>query len=94
MDYLTKFAVIVQEKAQEQAPETALTDISGHWAGKNITELAALRVVSGYPDGTFRPDNRITRSEFTVILVKAFLPGMADTTPKIISTLLAIHQRI
>jgi len=85
VDYLTKFAVIVQEKAQEQAPETALTDISGHWAGKNITELAALRVVSGYPDGTFRPDNRITRSEFTVILVKAFAlePGngkvFADT---------------
>lgn len=85
VDYLTKFAVIVQEKAQEQAPETALTDISGHWAGKNITELAALGVVSGYPDGTFRPDNRITRSEFTVILVKAFAlePGngkvFADT---------------
>ena len=72
VDHLTKFAVFVQEKAKEKAPDTVLTDISGHWAEKNITELAALGAVSGYPDGSFKPDNKITRSEFTVILVKAF----------------------
>lgn len=72
VDHLTKFAVFAQEKAQDKAPETALTDISGHWAEKKIKELIALEAVSGYPDGTFKPDNKITRSEFTVILVKAF----------------------
>lgn len=68
VEHLTKFAVIVQEKA----PEATLTDISGHWAEKNVKELVALGAVSGYTDGTFKPDNKITRSEFTVILVKAF----------------------
>ena len=72
VDHFTRFAVFVQEKAPEKVPETALTDISGHWAEKNIKELAALEAVSGYPDGTFKPDNKITRSEFTAILVKAF----------------------
>ncbi|NLB53944.1 MAG: S-layer homology domain-containing protein [Syntrophomonadaceae bacterium] len=72
VDHFTKFAVFVKEKAPEKVPEKALTDISGHWAEKNINKLAALEAVSGYPDGTFKPDNKITRSEFTAILVKAF----------------------
>ena len=55
-----------------QNPAGDLQDISGHWAESNIKELVARGVVSGYPDGTFLPDNTITRAEFSVILVKAF----------------------
>ena len=68
VDHFTKFAVLVQTKAQ---PGT-LTDISGHWAENNIRELVALGAIGGYPDGTFKPDNNITRAEFVTILVKAF----------------------
>jgi hypothetical protein len=32
----------------------------------------ALGAIGGYPDGTFKPDNNITRAEFVTILVKAF----------------------
>ena len=49
-----------------------LTDITSHWAGKNIEKLVAMGAVSGYPDGTFKPDNTITRAEFATMLVKAF----------------------
>lgn len=49
-----------------------LKDISGHWAENNIQELVALGAISGYPDGTFRPNNNITRAEFATVLVKAF----------------------
>ncbi len=48
------------------------TDTPGHWAENNIKELVALGAIGGYPDGTFRPDNRISRAEFATILVKAF----------------------
>lgn len=39
------------------------SDISGHWAENEIERAAAFGWISGYPDGTFRPDARITRAE-------------------------------
>ena len=36
-----------------------------------ITELANRGIISGFPDGTFKPDNFITRAEFANILSKA-----------------------
>lgn len=44
------------------------SDITGHWAEKNITDLIQAGFISGYPDGTFRPDNPVTRAEFLKIL--------------------------
>lgn len=70
VDHFTQFAVM----SVEALPVIGLnlTDINGHWAEYNIKKLVALGAVSGYPDGTFKPDNNITRSEFVTILVKAF----------------------
>jgi len=56
-----------------------LTDLAGHWAEDYIRELVERGVISGYPDGTFKPDSKITRAEFVAILVKAFgLEGQGD----------------
>ena len=41
----------------------SFSDISGHWAENEIERAAAFGWISGYPDGTFRPDTRITRAE-------------------------------
>ncbi|MCL6611589.1 MAG: S-layer homology domain-containing protein [Peptococcaceae bacterium] len=82
LDHFTVYAVMA--KAPAQAPD--LKDIAGHWAQGGIEKLVSLGAVTGYRNGTFRPDNRITRAEFTVVLVKAFkiAPGpgrvFADTT--------------
>src|SRR5665647_1389412 len=48
------------------------TDINGHWAQSQIENLTAQNIISGYPDGTFKPDKTITRAEFATVLVKAF----------------------
>lgn len=71
VQHFTKFAVIATEKEQ-LLPATALKDITGHWAEANINKLVASGAISGYPDGTFTPDNTITRAEFVSIIVKAF----------------------
>lgn len=42
---------------------SSFSDISGHWAENEIERAAAFGWISGYPDGTFRPDARITRAE-------------------------------
>ena len=36
-----------------------------------INSIAALNISSGYPDGTFKPSNYITRAEFSVLLANS-----------------------
>lgn len=40
-----------------------------YWAFKEIKFLADEGMVSGYPDGTFRPENSITRAEFAKLVL-------------------------
>ncbi len=44
-----------------------------------ITDLRKQGIVSGYADGTFRPDQSLTRAEITKILVDAVLPYRTDS---------------
>lgn len=41
-----------------------VSDIDGHWAKGDIVYLMEKNVMSGYSDGSFRPNNSITRAEF------------------------------
>lgn len=53
------------------APEVsgdAFSDISDSWARGFINRAAALGLISGYPDGTFRPEQEITRAEVMTII--------------------------
>ena len=54
--------------------ETALaaTDTYGHWAESTINKWTASGYITGYPDGTFRPNNAISRAEFVTLANKAF----------------------
>lgn len=63
-------AVIIMrvEKIQGDVVTGTLTDISGNWAEKEILAAYAKGLISGYPDGTFRPENRITRAETVTML--------------------------
>jgi hypothetical protein len=72
VNHFSKYAVMFEVAV----PQPVLTDIAGHWAKAEIEKLVALGIVNGYPDRTFRPDNNITRAEFTKILVKAM--GLAE----------------
>lgn len=62
----------VDVKDNQAVQEKDITDIRGHWAEKDIRKLMARKAVGGYPDGSFKPDNNITRAEFASILVRAF----------------------
>ncbi|UKS25681.1 S-layer homology domain-containing protein [Paenibacillus sp. HWE-109] len=60
--------------AQEKVNPTklAFTDVSNLWSTKTITTFLKLKVIDGYPDGTFQPNGSITRGEFATIVSKAF----------------------
>ncbi len=44
---------------------------SNHWAFKPISSMTAKGILVGYPDGSFKPNQSITRAEFAKILVNA-----------------------
>lgn len=58
------------------AVSESLSDISGHWAEKSIKVLADKKILNGYTDKTFRPDEDITRAEFAKVLFSAL--GMKE----------------
>lgn len=53
---------------EAQAATLSLTDVQGHWAEKQITDWYNKGLTKGYEDGTFRPDNGITRAEFASLV--------------------------
>lgn len=51
---------------------SAFSDTQGHWAENIISAAATVGVISGYTDGSFRPNAYITRAEFAVMLCRVF----------------------
>ena len=51
--------------------DTSFPDVGEGWSKDYIGYLEKFSVVTGYEDGTFRPQNYITRAEMAVMLAKA-----------------------
>lgn len=56
-------------------------DFTGHWAETAIQHMVDARIITGYEDGTFRPNNPITRAEFSTIVAKAYGYTSTDGAP-------------
>lgn len=52
-------------------PSESLNDIAGHWAEDAITSGVSAGYITGYTDGTFRPNATINRAEFITMLGRA-----------------------
>lgn len=75
-DYTLTFTTT---QAPPKPPAASFKDMAGHWAEATVVKLAGMGVISGYEDGTFRPDNTITRAEAASILVRALkLPEASE----------------
>lgn len=75
VNHFTKFAVMANKSLKIPA------DVTGHWAFDSIKRLLGMNVVSGYPDGTYLPNNNITRAEFAKIIVDAMGYKVDATAP-------------
>lgn len=54
-------------------------DVSAnHWAAAQIKELSQAGVIVGYPDGSFKPDDNVSRAEFASMAIRAL--GQEHTT--------------
>lgn len=49
--------------------ELSFKDVSSnHWAYKEISKAVAAGYINGYPDGTFRPDSKISREQIAMMI--------------------------
>lgn len=54
---------------------TAFQDVpTGYWAKAYIEALASQNIIAGFPDGTFKPNDPVTRAQFATIITKALTP--------------------
>ncbi|WP_295765154.1 S-layer homology domain-containing protein [uncultured Oscillibacter sp.] len=69
------------ESVTDPAPQVpaGFSDVpSGHPFYQGVMDCAAKGIVGGYDDGTFRPGNTVTKSNFSVMLSRAFYAGDID----------------
>ncbi len=64
---LSVIAVAFTITAANAFPDVA----DNYWAAPQIKELSEQGVIVGYPDGTFKPDDNVTRAEFASMAIKA-----------------------
>jgi S-layer homology domain len=70
----------IVKTTQTQIAQANLNDYAGNWAEPFIKVLIDKNIIVGYPDGTFKPDQPVTRAEFAALLNKAFeLPAIRES---------------
>ncbi|CAM4014274.1 S-layer homology domain-containing protein [Alkalicoccus chagannorensis] len=69
-----EMAAIAVRKAgiESQTNEAAFADTTGHWGQEAIATAESAGLLIGYADGTFRPDQTITRAEAVTIMNRVY----------------------
>ncbi|MBQ4110330.1 MAG: S-layer homology domain-containing protein [Clostridia bacterium] len=71
--YNTNVVIPEAEKAPEETKITFSDINKEHYAYDSVEYLASKNIISGFPDGSFRPDANVTRAEFMKMISAAFL---------------------
>lgn len=69
--YLLFILIIFVFMGVVNAQKLNFADIENHWAKENVEKLVANSIVTGYPDGKFKPENNVTVNEFIKMVVAA-----------------------
>ena len=68
-----EFAQMISKYVDKGYPgSTNFKDVKGHWASDAISALYGNKNIKGYPDGTFKPNSKLTRAEAVTILNSVF----------------------
>ncbi|MEW4371317.1 Ig-like domain-containing protein [Paenibacillus kandeliae] len=68
-------AVRWQKLTSTGAATASFSDVNGHWAASNIAILVQTGIVKGYSDGTFRPNEGVTRAELVTMMNRLLKRG-------------------
>lgn len=64
---LLGLSLIVAMTLQVSFASVTLKDIDKHWAKEDILKMVEKKIILGYPDSTFKPDNKITKMEALIL---------------------------
>ena len=68
--------------APASAQTTQFSDVgANYWAQPYIEQLAAEEIIAGFPDGTFKPDQAVTRAQFAAVVRQAFNQARTRSAP-------------
>ncbi len=71
-----------ESRSQYWSSSNRFTDVNeGDWYNNAISTLTNAKILDGYPDGTFQPNGKITRAEFTKIAASFFEKTGATENP-------------
>jgi uncharacterized surface protein with fasciclin (FAS1) repeats len=90
---ISPLALTVAVSAQETPPitnpsptspsTTSFTDVSSdYWASPFIQALAQRNIIAGFGNGTFKPEQAVTRAEFAAMIQKAFSQNQVRQLPQ------------
>ena len=84
------FYRLLKETYKDGHAATPFSDVpSDAWYSLAVSTLADLGIITGYPDGTFRPDSTITRAEFATMASR--FDNLEDTSGNIFSDVPSTH---
>ena len=68
------------EKTDEYFKEVIekFNDMGNHWSDVTVGKLVDLGVIDGYEDGTFKPDDKVTRAEFSKMVYTSANPDKIE----------------
>lgn len=72
---------IHHKKDDVTEPVVSFTDIAGHWAEEFILQGASDGIIKGFPDGTFKPNQDLTRVQTASLIVRALGLETDKTAP-------------
>jgi hypothetical protein len=76
--------------APVQINAAGFTDVStSHWANKSITKLTNAKIINGYGNGKFMPEENVTRAQAAILLAESlnisletnYKPSYKDVEP-------------
>lgn len=68
-----------ESRAKHWTQDNNYTDVNKeHWFNASVSTLSAMGIIAGYEDGSFRPNDPITRAEFAAIAVRFFEEKSVD----------------
>lgn len=77
----SKPPVVPTDPSASVPAQESFADVPNHWASEVISRAAAKGIVNGYADGSFKPDEPMTRMQFAAMLVRALgLKAETSTT--------------
>lgn len=70
--HFSQIVAVCRPQYKPEEPE-AVDDVTGHWAAASIEWAKERGLVKGYPDGSFKPNQAVTRAEMCVMFERFYI---------------------